>query len=67
MIEDAIKILMDALAEKGIRNDCIVLVGGGDHAGETALAVGADGYCRDTAVARGAMVPMAGEQVLLAT
>lgn len=48
MIESAVKIVIDALEEKGVRKDYIVLVGGGPFNERSALAVGADSYCRDT-------------------
>ncbi|ADZ71196.1 corrinoid protein [Polymorphum gilvum] len=45
------KVVIDALVEKGIRDDYIVLVGGAPLNEEFGQAVGADGYCRDAAVA----------------
>ena len=45
------KVVVDTLNEKGIRNDHIVLVGGAPLNEEFGLAVGADAYCRDAAVA----------------
>lgn len=45
------KVVIDALIEKGIRDDYIVLVGGAPLNEEFAAAVGADAYCRDSAVA----------------
>ncbi len=45
------KVVIDTLSEKGIRNDYIVLVGGAPLNEEFAEAVGADAYCRDAAVA----------------
>lgn len=45
------KVVIDTLKEKGIRNDFIVLVGGAPLNEEFGDAVGADGYCRDAAVA----------------
>ena len=47
MIEGAVKIVIDALKEKGVRKDYIVLVGGGPFNERSSLAVGADAYCRD--------------------
>jgi methylmalonyl-CoA mutase cobalamin-binding domain/chain len=44
------KVVIDTLIEKGIRNDYIVLVGGAPLNEEFADAVGADAYCRDAAV-----------------
>lgn len=45
------KVVIDALKEKGIRDDLIVLVGGAPLNEEFAREVGADAYCRDAAVA----------------
>src|ERR671910_3410946 len=45
------KVVIDTLKEKGIRNDYIVLVGGAPLNEAFAQAVGADAYCRDAAVA----------------
>src|SRR5579885_3055761 len=45
------KVVIDTLKEKGIRNDYIVLVGGAPLNEEFGKAVGADAYCRDAAVA----------------
>src|SRR5579872_725006 len=45
------KVVIDTLIEKGMRNDYIVLVGGAPLNEEFAKAVGADAYCRDAAVA----------------
>ena len=45
------KVVIDTLAEKGIRNDYIVLVGGAPLNEEFGRAIGADAYCRDAAVA----------------
>jgi methylmalonyl-CoA mutase cobalamin-binding domain/chain len=45
------KVVIDALKEKGIRNDYIVLVGGAPLNEEFARSIGADAYCRDAAVA----------------
>ena len=44
------KVVVDALVERGIRDDYIVLVGGAPLNEEFARAVGADAYCRDAAV-----------------
>jgi 5-methyltetrahydrofolate--homocysteine methyltransferase len=54
------KVVIDTMKEKGIRDDYIVLVGGAPLNEEFGDAVGADGYCRDAAVA----VDMAKELVL---
>ncbi|MBL4756717.1 MAG: B12-binding domain-containing protein [Rhizobiales bacterium] len=45
------KVVVETLKEKGIRDDYIVLVGGAPLNEEFAENVGADGYCRDAAVA----------------
>src|SRR5215212_3772815 len=45
------KVVIDTLKEKGMRNDYIVLVGGAPLNEEFAKAIGADAYCRDAAVA----------------
>jgi 5-methyltetrahydrofolate--homocysteine methyltransferase len=45
------KVVIDTLKEKGIRNDYIVLVGGAPVNENFAMSVGADAYCRDAAVA----------------
>ncbi|TDI57858.1 MAG: cobalamin-binding protein [Alphaproteobacteria bacterium] len=45
------KVVIDTLKEKGIRDDYIVLVGGAPLNEEFAMAIGADAYCRDAAVA----------------
>jgi methylmalonyl-CoA mutase cobalamin-binding domain/chain len=45
------KVVIDAMVEKGIRDDYIVMVGGAPLNEEFAQAIGADAYCRDAAVA----------------
>jgi methylmalonyl-CoA mutase cobalamin-binding domain/chain len=45
------KVVIDTLKDKGIRDDYIVLVGGAPLNEDFGKAVGADGYCRDAAVA----------------
>lgn len=45
------KVVIDAMSEKGIRDEYIVLVGGAPLNEEFGEAVGADAYCRDAAVA----------------
>jgi 5-methyltetrahydrofolate--homocysteine methyltransferase len=45
------KVVIDTLKEKGLRDDYIVLVGGAPLNETFAKAVGADAYCRDAAVA----------------
>ncbi|MGB3184958.1 MAG: corrinoid protein [Ornithinimicrobium sp.] len=54
------KVVIDALIERGMRDDYIVLIGGAPVNEEFRLAVGADAYCRDAAVA----AQMAKEMVL---
>ncbi|MBM3600457.1 MAG: cobalamin-binding protein [Alphaproteobacteria bacterium] len=44
------KVVIDTLKEKGIRNDYIVMVGGAPLNEAFAEAIGADAYCRDAAV-----------------
>jgi corrinoid protein of di/trimethylamine methyltransferase len=44
------KVVIDTMKEKGIRDDYIVLVGGAPLNQEFGDAVGADAYCRDAAV-----------------
>ena len=45
------KVVIDTLKEKGLRDDYIVLVGGAPLNEAFADAIGADAYCRDAAVA----------------
>ncbi|AZV78479.1 cobalamin-binding protein [Parasedimentitalea marina] len=45
------KVVIDTLVEQGKRDDYIVLVGGAPLNEEFGKAIGADGYCRDAAVA----------------
>ncbi|GAB1379546.1 corrinoid protein [Pararhodobacter sp.] len=45
------KVVIDTLKEKGMREDFIVLVGGAPLNEEFGRAIGADAYCRDAAVA----------------
>jgi 5-methyltetrahydrofolate--homocysteine methyltransferase len=45
------KVVIDELVNRGVRNDYIVLVGGAPLNEEFGAAVGADGYCRDAAQA----------------
>ena len=45
------KVVIDTLIEKGIRDNFIILVGGAPLNEEFGAAVGADAYCRDAAVA----------------
>ena len=45
------KVVIDTLKEKGLRDNYIVLVGGAPLNEEFGQAIGADAYCRDAAVA----------------
>jgi len=45
------KVVIDTMKEKGIRDDFVVLVGGAPLNEAFAEAIGADAYCRDAAVA----------------
>ena len=45
------KVVIDTMKEKGMRDDFIVLVGGAPLNEEFGKAIGADAYCRDAAVA----------------
>ena len=45
------KVVIDCLVEKGIRDDYIILVGGAPLNEEFGKAIGADAYCRDAAMA----------------
>jgi 5-methyltetrahydrofolate--homocysteine methyltransferase len=45
------KVVIDTMKEKGMREDYIVLVGGAPLNEEFGRAIGADAYCRDAAVA----------------
>jgi 5-methyltetrahydrofolate--homocysteine methyltransferase len=45
------KVVIDTMKEKGMRDDYIVLVGGAPLNEEFGRAIGADAYCRDAAVA----------------
>ena len=45
------KVVIDTMIEKGIRDDYIILVGGAPLNEEFGAAIGADAYCRDAAVA----------------
>src|ERR1700678_1847235 len=52
------KVVIDALKERGIRDDYIVLVGGAPLNEEFGKAVGADAYCRDAALAVATATPL---------
>ena len=45
------KVVIDTMVEKGMREDFVVLVGGAPLNEEFGKAIGADAYCRDAAVA----------------
>lgn len=45
------KVVIDTMVEKGIRDDYTILVGGAPLNEEFGKAIGADAYCRDAAVA----------------
>ncbi len=45
------KVVIDTMVEKGLRDDFVVMVGGAPLNEEFAKAIGADAYCRDAAVA----------------
>ncbi|MCG4452850.1 MULTISPECIES: B12-binding domain-containing protein [unclassified Pseudomonas] len=45
------KVVIDTLVEKGLRDDYIVMVGGAPLNEEFGKAIGADAYCRDAGVA----------------
>ncbi|MDM3871391.1 B12-binding domain-containing protein [Porticoccus sp. W117] len=45
------KVVIDELEAKGMRNDCLVFVGGAPLNEEFGEAIGADAYCRDAATA----------------
>ncbi len=45
------KVVIDTMVHKGIRDDYVVLVGGAPLNEEFGTAIGADAYCRDAAVA----------------
>lgn len=45
------KVVIDTMIEKGMRDDYVILVGGAPLNEEFGKAIGADAYCRDAAVA----------------
>ena len=45
------KVVIDTLVQKGIRDDYVILVGGAPLNEEFSKSIGADAYCRDAAVA----------------
>jgi methylmalonyl-CoA mutase cobalamin-binding domain/chain len=58
------KVVIDALKEKGLRDDYIVMVGGAPLNEEFGEAVGADAYCRDAAEAATTAVRLVQERRL---
>ena len=56
------KVVIDEMINKGIRDDYIVLVGGAPLNEEFGDAVGADRYCRDAAEASAIAVAMVSER-----
>jgi len=56
------KVVIDTLVEKGMRDDYIVLVGGAPLNEEFGAAIGADAYCRDAAEAASTAVRMVAER-----
>ncbi len=56
------KVVIDTLTERGLRDDFIVLVGGAPLNEEFGEAVGADAYCRDAAVAAETAKTLVAEQ-----
>lgn len=56
------KVVIDTLIEKGMREDYIVLVGGAPLNEEFGEAIGADAYCRDAATAANVGVTMVDER-----
>ena len=58
------KVVIDTLVEKGLRDDYIVLVGGAPLNEEFGQAVGADAYCRDAAEAASTAAQLVGQRRL---
>ena len=56
------KVVIDAMIEKGIRDDYIVLVGGAPLNEEFGEAVGATAYCRDAATAASTAVELVAQK-----
>ena len=56
------KVVIDTLKEKGMRDDYIVLVGGAPLNEEFGSAIGADAYCRDAATAVDVAKHLVGEK-----
>ena len=56
------KVVIDTLKEKGLRDKFIVMVGGAPLNEEFGDAIGADAYCRDAAEAASTAVRLVGER-----
>jgi methylmalonyl-CoA mutase cobalamin-binding domain/chain len=60
------KVVIDAMKDRGIRDDYLVFVGGAPLNEEFGAAVGADAYCRDAAVAAESAKEMVARRRMLA-
>jgi methanogenic corrinoid protein MtbC1 len=45
IVEHAIKVLLDALQERGLRDDCFVMIGGEGLDEQTAQSLDVDAFC----------------------
>jgi 5-methyltetrahydrofolate--homocysteine methyltransferase len=61
------KVVIDAMADQGLRDKYIVMVGGAPLNEEFCVAVGADAYCRDAADAATTAIRLVSERRLLET
>jgi 5-methyltetrahydrofolate--homocysteine methyltransferase len=61
------KVVIDAMADQGLRDKYIVMVGGAPLNEEFGVAVGADAYCRDAADAATTAIRLVSERRLLET
>ncbi|MDX1691944.1 MAG: B12-binding domain-containing protein [Acidimicrobiia bacterium] len=61
------KVVIEAMVDAGIRDDYIVLVGGAPLNEEFGVAIGADAYCRDAAVAAETAKELVAQRRLLAS
>ena len=61
------KVVIDALADQGLRDKYIVMVGGAPLNEEFGVAVGADAYCRDAADAATTAISLVSERRALET
>lgn len=61
------KVVIDALADQGLRDKYIVMVGGAPLNEEFSVAVGADAYCRDAADAATTAIRLVSERRALET